>query len=313
MLAVTLTSFGGPSAITATDTKPPLRADGDVLVRIDAAAIGAWDVQTSQGAFAGAGGLTDFPQVLGWDFAATVVEPDDDGQWAAGDEVMGFSPQPWSGRGVFAEQAALPAGLLARRPDGLAAADAAALPVSLLTADLAVGAAGLGTGSTVLVVGAAGGVGGYVVQLAKRAGATVIASVSAEQSAEVKGLGADHTVDRAGDVTALVRELAADGVDSLVDLVGPAGWAPALGAVSAGGRFVTSVPVPDLDTKVDLPTTVLGVQPNPDRLVELAGLVVDGSVRQRSPQTVPLATGDDAIRSVAERGAPPGKVVLVSG
>src|SRR5580692_7322386 len=142
MRAFVLTGFDGPSATALTEVADPVTGDDSVLVAVQAAGVGAWDAQTSRGAFAGAGGLTTFPQVLGWDFAGTVTRVGTGVTgWQPGDPVLGFSPQPWTGAGAFAEAIAVPASALARRPDGLAVEAAAALPVSILTADLAVRAA----------------------------------------------------------------------------------------------------------------------------------------------------------------------------
>src|ERR1700733_1901753 len=125
MRAFVLTGFDGPSATALTEVANPVPGDDSVLVAVQAAGVGAWDAQTSRGAFAGTvtrvgTGVTD---------------------WQPGDAVLGFSPQPWAGAGAFAEAIAVPASALARRPDGLAVEAAAALPLSILTADLAVRAA----------------------------------------------------------------------------------------------------------------------------------------------------------------------------
>src|ERR1700729_2055067 len=142
MRALVLTSFDGPSATVLTEVAAPVTGDGSVLVAVQASGVGAWDAQTSRGAFAGAGGLTTFPQVLGWDFAGTVTRVGTGvTDWQPGDPVLGFSPQPWAGAGAFAEAIAVPASALARRPDGLAVEAGAAVPASILTADLAVRAA----------------------------------------------------------------------------------------------------------------------------------------------------------------------------
>ena len=102
-------------------------------------------------------------------------------------------------------------------------------------------AAAIGPGDSVLVFGAAGSVGGLVVQLARAAGATVIASVALSQSDLARDLGAETVVDRAGVVTEQV--LAEHGrVDVIIDAVGPTAWSPAIGAVRPAGHFVTVVP-----------------------------------------------------------------------
>ena len=122
--------------------------------------------------FASAGGGNGFPQVLGWDFAGIVESVG--GQvsgFAPGERVLGFSPQPWSGIGALAELIAVPAGTIAAVPTGLDLPAAAALPVSGLTAMLTLNTAAVVSADAVLVVGATGGVGGFVTQLARARGA----------------------------------------------------------------------------------------------------------------------------------------------
>src|ERR1700733_13035031 len=142
MCAFCLTGFDVLSATALTEVADPVTGDDSVLVAVQAAGVGAWDAQTSRGAFAGAGGLTTFPQVLGWDFAGTVTSVGTGvTDWQPGYSVLRFSPKPWAGAAAFADAIAVPASALARRPDRLPVEAAAALPVSILTAGLAVRAA----------------------------------------------------------------------------------------------------------------------------------------------------------------------------
>ena len=182
---------------------------------------------------------------------------------------------------------------------------AAAFPVTALTADLAVRAAAIGPGDSVLVLGAAGSL---IVQLARAAGATVIASVSLSQSELARDLGAETVVDRAGDVTKQV--LAEHGrVDAIIDSVGPAAWSLAIGAVRPAGHFVTVVPPVIPDDSLGLTSTVIGVQPDAVRLRELAEQLGSGALRIRIADVVPLSEGSTQLRRV-ESGGLTGKLVL---
>jgi NADPH:quinone reductase-like Zn-dependent oxidoreductase len=324
MRAFVLTGFDGPSATALTEVADPVTGDGSVLVAVQAAGVGAWDAQTSRGAFAGAGGLTTFPQVLGWDFAGTVTRVGTGvTDWQPGDPVLGFSPQPWAGAGAFAEAIAVPASALARRPAGLAVEAAAALPVSILTADLAVRAAvpdavlaaGAGTPAaaapSVLILGAVGGVGRLATQLAVAAGAVVIASVAADQAAMAAALGATLVVDRSESVADQV--LSRHGpVDAVIDLVGPAARAGIGAAIKDGGRFVSTVPYGDTPAERAIDSTSIQVLPNGARLAELAALAADGELRIAVGQVIPFAEAARALADV-EAGAGPGKVVLDLG
>src|SRR3984885_6992493 len=324
MCAFCLTGFDVLSATALTEVADPVTGDDSVLVAVQAAGVGAWDAQTSRGAFAGAGGLTTFPQVLGWDFAGTVTSVGTGvTDWQPGDPVLGFSPQPWAGAGAFADAIAVPASALARRPDGLAVEAAAALPVSILTADLAVRAAlpdavlAAGTGTpaaaapSVLILGAVGGVGRLATQLAVAAGAVVVASVAADQAAMATALGATLVVDRSESVADQVLSRHGQ-VDAVIDLVGPAARAGIGAAIKDGGRFVSTVPYGDTPDERAIDSTSIQVLPNGARLAELAALAADGELRIAVGQVIPFAEAARALADV-EAGAGPGKVVLDLG
>ena len=319
MRALVLTSFDGPSATVLTEVAAPVPGDDSVLVAVQAAGVGAWDAQTSRGAFAGAGGLTTFPQVLGWDFAGTVTRIGAGvTDWQPGDPVLGFSPQPWAGAGAFAEAIAVPASALARRPDGLAVEAAAALPVSVLTADLAVRAAVPDAGAgppaaapSVLILGAVGGVGRLATQLAVAGGAVVIASVAADQAAMATALGASLVVDRSESVADQVLSRHGQ-VDAVIDLVGPAARAGIGAAIKDGGRFVSTVPYGDTPDERAIDSTSIQVLPNGARLAELAELAADGELRIAVGQLIPFAEAARAVADV-EAGGGPGKMVLDLG
>src|SRR6266699_3142947 len=104
MRAITLTSFGGLDGVVLTDVAEPEMPDDAVTVRVHAVALAKWDVTTTEGVFVAMGGMTTFPQVLGWDFAGVISSAGSSvAGWEPGDRVLGFSPQPWTGIGVIAE------------------------------------------------------------------------------------------------------------------------------------------------------------------------------------------------------------------
>lgn len=309
MRALVLTSFDGPTATQLADVPDPVPDDDAAVVGVQAAGVGAWDVQTTQGAFAGAGGMATFPQVLGWDFTGTVTAVGARAHdVAVGDAVFGFSPQPWSTAGAFAESIAVPAASLARRPAGVSVEQAAVLPVSALTADLALQAARLGDAGSVLVLGAAGGVGSLVVQLARAAGATVVASVSREQAPAARGYGAELVVDRDGPVAEQV--LASHGqVDAVIDLVGPAARTGIAATIKDGAQFVTTVPYGDNPDERGIGVTTVQVMPDAARLTELANMAAAGQLRATIGAVVPFADAPKALAQI-QSGAVSGKVVL---
>jgi NADPH:quinone reductase-like Zn-dependent oxidoreductase len=307
MRALVLNSFDGPGAVTVTEVDDPMVADGEVLVRVEAAAIGPWDSKTTTGYYTAVGGMDTFPQILGWDLSGTVVEIGPGvTEWSLGDPVMGFSAQPWTGVGVFAEEVSMSTALLTRRPVGLDINVAAALPVVALTADLAVREAGLAEGTTLLVLGAAGAVGSLVTQLAVQAGIRVVGSGSAGDLARIEALGAEAAVDGSTDVAA--RTVATIGpADAIIDLVGPAARPSAMGALRHGGRFVTTIHGPPPERLTD-PPRLLNVEPDPDRLGQLARLVEAGTLRVGTGPVLALDDAREAYRLATSAGA--AKIVL---
>ena len=256
--------------------------------------------------------MTTFPQILGWDFAGTVAAagamvP----QWKPGNRVLGFSPQPWSGIGAAAELIAVPPDLIAALPAGLDFS-AATIPVTALTAQLTLDTGQVQPGTSVLVIGAAGAVGGVVVQLGTQLGAQIIASVAAGDSAAVCKLGASAVVDRAADVAAQVRRLRAGGVDVTIDLAGPAVWQAAMDATRDGGRFVTTSPAGLPDTVRGITAAAVGVQPDARALTALAQRFAGGSLRTRIADVLPLTRAQEALEAVRHGGSH-GKYVLELG
>lgn len=211
MRAYGFQQVGGPEQQTFLDVGVPEPREGELLVRVRAAGVNPGDWRLRQGEYDVTG-----PAVLGREVAGTVVAlgPGVTG-FAAGDEVFGGCPGMIGG---WAEQARVTASFAARRPDGVAPEDAAALPVAAGTAYDALTDLGLAPGATLLVNGAGGGVGIAVVQLARARGLRVVGTASAAKQELLAGLGAAPVVSGAGVAD---RVLAAVGtVDGVFDLVG---------------------------------------------------------------------------------------------
>ena len=193
MKALVLSSFDeGPSVLEVEDPKP---GPGEVLVRVAAASINAFDVTVASGG-ARAFMTYEFPAVIGGDLAGTVEALGDgvDG-FAVGDRVFGMMGKGTVHDGSFGEHATPTAALVAKAPDGLRDVDGGSLAVAGTTAMSAIEAAAPTDGTTVLVLGATGGVGSFALQLARGRGAHVIASVRPGDEGFVTDLGAAETVD----------------------------------------------------------------------------------------------------------------------
>ena len=298
MRAVVLTSFAGPDALELVDVPDPTAGDGEELVSVRAASVGPWDLSVTRGAFAAAGGSSEFPQVQGWDFSGETVD---------GRRVLGCVAQPWMGVGAFAEQIAVSSAILAPLPEALGFAEGSILPVSGLAARLLVETADVSEGDLVLVTGAAGMVGGFASQLAVERGARVIAAVRSSDAEEARRLGAGAVVDTNG-MEVAVREEWQDGVDACLDTVGLG--SDALVCVRDGGAFVTSVPsaVPDAARGIS-PGTVQA-QPDAEAIAELAARAAAGRLTLRVAETLRFERFRDAYTRL-ERGGLQGKIVLM--
>ena len=220
MRALVITDFDAAPILQDIDRPEP--ATGEVQVRVRAASVNGFDQAVAAGYVKG---LMEhrFPVVLGKDFAGEVhaLGVGVDG-FSVGDRVFGVVTKAYLGDGSFGEYVNVPTDIgLARLPDSIGFAEAAALGLAGAAALASVDAAGLGAGQTVLVAGATGGVGNQAVQLAARAGATVIATAATgAATALVTGLGATEIVDYSGDVAAAVLATHPGGVDAVLHFAG---------------------------------------------------------------------------------------------
>jgi NADPH2:quinone reductase len=198
------------------DTPQP--GAGEVRVKLAASGVNPSDVKNRQG-------LTRkiaWPRVIPQSDGAGVIDAVGAGVPAArvGERVWIWNGQWKRPFGTAAEYIALPAAMAVPLPDKISFAEGACLGIPAMTAYHAVALAGLSQGSRVLVSGGAGAVSQYVIQFAKRAGATVLTTISsAEKASAAREAGADHTIDyKRDDVGATVKEIAPEGVDALIEM-----------------------------------------------------------------------------------------------
>lgn len=316
MKAYALTTPGKPAALV--DLPDPESPAGGALVRVRAASVNGMDVYQASGALASMM-PHDFPVVVGRDFAG-VVEAVGDGRTdvSVGDEVIGFIPAtPPLHVGSWAEL--VPAGPdvpLARKPAGLSDEVAAAIPLAGATALDVLDAVDLEEGDTVVVAGATGGVGSFVVQFAAHRGATVVATALAgDEEAHVRALGAGETVDYAeGDVAGALRTRFPDGIDVLIDLANRDDPFTELASlVRDGGRIATTMGAADVEALAarGVRATNVMATPTPEKLTEVAEHVDEGSVRVKVQETFPLEKAGAAIGAFAAGTL--GKLVLKVG
>ena len=224
-------------------------------MRIEAAALNPFDLKQIDGALREMAPVT-FPHRIGMDGAGLVVGTGEGvAGFSDGDAVAGFFG---ANPGTIAEYAIVDVGpAVSRRPDGLDAIRAAAVPESGMTALTLWRAARLGADDSVLVIGATGGVGMFVVQLAAARGAHVIATASDEDAAYVRDLGAADVVDyRSADVVEEALRLRPGGVDVVIDLIAMGeGILASAQAAREGGRLVSPLGGPTTSAARSPPST----------------------------------------------------------
>jgi NADPH:quinone reductase len=217
MEAFALDGFGQAGSVR--EVPDPEPGEGQVRIRVAAAGLNPFDNWVIQGALDGQMEHR-FPLIPAGDAPGTVdaVGPGVDAI-AVGDEVFGSVGKPLMGEGTLAELATMSTATIAAKPASLGHADAAAIPVAGVTAYRMVEAAAIVDGHTVVVIGATGGVGSYVVQLAARLGARVVAVNSAANAEYARSLGAaDVIAYDDSDVVEAFRARYPDGIDPVADL-----------------------------------------------------------------------------------------------
>jgi NADPH:quinone reductase-like Zn-dependent oxidoreductase len=232
MKAVLLTRHGGPEVLRYGEAPDPVAGPGEIVVDIHAASVNAADYKVRLGS----GRYSDltFPHILGRDFSGVVAALGPGvSDFKVGDAVFGVTDQGIEG--CYAEKLAIKAALVAKKPDRLGHAEAAAMGLTSLTALWAVeDTAKLKSGETILIQGGAGGVAGFAIQLAKHLGASVVTTASAANHDYVKSLGADRAIDYNNeDFAKAVRDC-----DVVFDTVGGEVQVRSYQVLKPGGRLV---------------------------------------------------------------------------
>jgi NADPH:quinone reductase-like Zn-dependent oxidoreductase len=308
MKAVRFHEFGDPGVLRYQDVEQPTPGSGEALVRVAASGFNAVDAGIRGGYLQGPFPVT-LPHTPGVEVAGTIdalgagVE-----QFKVGDKVIGFLPM--TADGAAAQYVIAPAEALASAPTSIPLADAAALPMIGLTAWQALfDDAGLQAGQRVLINGAGGGVGGYAVQLAKGAGAYVIATASPRSIERVKSAGGDEVIDHTS-----TRVTVAEPVDVLLNLarIAPEELDTLAAHVRAGGVAVNSVPM--IPTPSDEQRGIRGVgvfvRSDARQLAHLVELIDRGELHVDVTERVPLPELA-ALHAKSESGAVSGKAIVI--
>jgi NADPH:quinone reductase-like Zn-dependent oxidoreductase len=282
MKAIAIETFGGPEGLVMIDVPDPVPGGGHVLIETDAIGVGGVDTLILSGAL-GAYGFKP-GHILGSEVAGTVSAVGDgvDARWV-GRRVWAFVGRS----GGYAERAIAPVGAVVALPDERSAVDAVTLGSSAAVARFALRHAHFAPGESVLVRGAAGGLGTLTVQLAARGGASAVAvtTSSSERGERLRALGATHVLDRSGS--------SEDGFDVIIDIVAGPDLPAFLDKLNANGRLVA--------------IGLMGGPPPADFGVAL----LNAFQQSRSFATFSLDTVPDADRYAAVAGALAGDLEAV--
>jgi NADPH:quinone reductase-like Zn-dependent oxidoreductase len=238
MKAMLLTGHGGPEMLRYGDAPDPIAGPGEVVVDVHAASVNGADPKVRRGG--GRYTLKHFPHILGRDFSGVVSAVGAGvSDLKVGDAVFGVCDQ--GQEGAYAAKIAIKAALVAKKPNSLSHAEAAALGLISLTALTAIeDTAKLKRGETILIQGGAGGVAGFAIALAKHIGARVISTASANNIAYVRGLGADEVIDYNKEDFSKIGPIC----DVVFDTVGGDVRAGCYKVLKSGGRLVWIAPAP---------------------------------------------------------------------
>ncbi|WP_066370058.1 NADP-dependent oxidoreductase [Herbidospora mongoliensis] len=307
MRAVVVKAYGGPEALLTVEVPTPEPGPGQVRITVEAAAINPVDLFIRSGGLTFHGAPAREQTGIGCDVAGVVEALGEDvTDVKIGDRVIAASTHSGFSRdlGPYADQAIIAVDELAPAPAEWPAEQAASLPLPGLTAWQCLDIVALPAGATLLVTGAAGGVGAMLVQLGTLRGLTVVAVARSSDESYVRELGAGYFVD---DV-AKVRELLPEGVDAAVD---PAKLVQdAHDAVRDGGTFVAVVADGGPEDGRGIASQVMWAHPAREQLDALVALVDEGKLKVRVAGTLPLDQAAEAHARMAEGGLR-GRLVLL--
>ena len=309
MMAWCVHEFGPPDVMRFEQVLRPAPSDGEVLVKVGAAGVGLWDAWIRAGNSA-------LPQPLpftpGSDLSGEIVAVGPAvSDLRVGDQVYGVTNSRFIG--AYAEYAVASAAMVSKKPTSLTYIEAASVPVVAVTAWQALfDQAHIKEGQTLLIHGAAGNVGAYAVQLARRAGVRTIATAATNDIPFVRDLGADKAIDyRTERFEKEVRD-----VDAVIDLVGGDTQERSFQVLRRGGKLISAVSAPDqhLAQSHGVEAAFFLVNVTSQYLAEIAGLVDEGKLRTRVGTVLPLADAREAhLMLEGVRSHLDGKIVLAVG
>ena len=306
MMAWRVHEFGPPEVMKFERVPRPEPGPGEVLIKVEAAGVGPWDGWIRAGKSALPQPL---PLTLGSDLSGEIVNVGPGvSELRVGDQVYGVTNPRFVG--AYAEYALASAGMVSNKPTSLTHIEAASVPVISVTAWQALfDHAQLKAGQTVVIHGAAGNVGSYAVQLARRAGVQTIATVGTDDISFVRNLGAKTVID----YRTQRFEEEVQNADAVIDLVGGETQVRSFQVLRRGGKLISAVSDPDqhLAERHGVEAAFFLVDVTSQHLAEIARLVDGGKLRTNVGAVLPLADAREAHFMLERvRPQPKGKIVL---
>jgi NADPH:quinone reductase-like Zn-dependent oxidoreductase len=312
MKAVRVLEYGGPSVVNDVPT-PTIERD-EILVKVKSTAVNHLDLVKASGTAKQILPI-DLPWVPGHELSGVIEQVGSDVvAFASGDAVFGTTE-----KGAYAEYLAAKPAAIARKPANLSFEEAASVPVAAQTAWQGLFTHGhLEKGQTILIHGGAGAVGGYAVQLASHAGATVIATARSEDAAYLNSIGASQVIDyRDGQFEKVLREK----VDVVFDLIGGDTRKRSFLVLREGGHFVATQPISQEEIASHrVSGAMMRLAPSADGLGRIARLLEEGTIRPDVATVYALQDAAQAWKDIAgnlspsapgaERRRAHGKIVL---
>lgn len=313
MKAIAIEEFGDLNQLNLMDLPIPEPHANEVQIKIAYAGVNPVDWKISEGLLKSRM-TNEFPIILGWDVSGTISKVGNEvTHLKVGEPVFANVRGDIIKNGTYAEYVCFDAKNVVRKPCRLSFAQAAAIPLTSLTAwQCLIEAAQLKAGETVLIHAGAGGVGGMAIQIAHHFKANVITTARTENHDYVKHLGANHAIDYTEvDTAEAVKEIAPQGVDVILDTVGPKNEELNFSLLKQGGRLVSIVAPPNSEhaQKLGFKAYYVFVKADGTQLKEIADLFESETFLPPEVEEFPLIKAKQALAQVKE-GHNKGKVVL---
>jgi NADPH:quinone reductase len=304
-------AYGAVEDLALSDAALTAPGEGEVAVEIEAASVNPFDLKLLSGQLKDFVPLA-FPFASGGDVAGRIIGVGNGVTgYKVGDRVVGLTFK----HGTVARHIVLPANdSLAHIPDGLDSGDAAALPEAALTAVALLRGVGDVSGKTLAIIGATGGIGLFLIQLAQSAGATVIATAGPDDTALVIANGAHETIDyNTTDTIDALKARYPEGVDAIIDLVTQfAPLARTAEAIKDGGALASPLFGPDPDSfPRGIKASYIRVSAQPGDLAVLVADLASGKLKANVTKRVPFANAPEAYRALRDDHVQ-GKIVILS-